>query len=300
VYCRPSRSDGYLEERLDEHAWRAMVTGLIHAGVERVRITGGEPLLYPRVAAMVAHVVAAGARDVALTTNGTRLEKLARPLRDAGLRRLTISLDSLDEARFARITRGGDLWQVLRGIEAALAVGFDEVKINCVVLRGENDRELERLTLWSWARGITPRFIEVMPIAEGARIVDSALVPATEMRDELAALLEDETPIVDPDRGPAKYLRARHDRRLRVGFITGTTDTFCASCDRLRVASDGTLRPCLATDVGVSAKDPARDGDVSEIVRAVGDAWKLKPDGRTWKGCTESEAAGVSMRAIGG
>jgi cyclic pyranopterin phosphate synthase len=95
-------------------------------------------------------------------------------------------------------------------------------------------------------------------------------------------------------------VRARRDARLRVGFITGTSDTFCESCDRLRVAADGVLRPCLATDVGVSARGEAERGDSPGIARALEEAWKLKPDGTVWKGCTEESAAGVSMRAIGG
>jgi cyclic pyranopterin phosphate synthase len=299
VYCRPSRSDGYFEERLDENAWRAMVAGLVGSGVRRVRITGGEPLVYPRVAEMVAYVASLGVDDIALTTNATRLEKLARRLRDAGLMRLTISLDSLRADRFWRITRGGDLAKVLAGVDAALAVGFREMKINCVVLRGENDDELVALTEWAWQRGITPRFIELMPIAEGARIQDK-LVTAAEMRETLAPLLECEDAHVDPDRGPAKYIRSRRDPKLRIGFITGTSDTFCDACDRLRVAADGTLRPCLATDVGVSAKTAAQAGDLDAIHDAVRAAWLLKPDGEVWKGCTEHTAAGVSMRAIGG
>jgi cyclic pyranopterin phosphate synthase len=104
----------------------------------------------------------------------------------------------------------------------------------------------------------------------------------------------------DSGRGPAKYVRARRDERLRVGFITGTTDTYCDTCDRLRVASDGTLRPCLATNDGVAAMDLAEAHDVGGLVRAIGEAWALKPDGSTWKGCTEETAADVSMRAIGG
>lgn len=299
VYCRPSRSDGYFEERLDEQAWQAMVAGLVRAGVRRVRITGGEPLIYPRVAEMIAYVDSLGVDDIALTTNGTRLRELATRLRAAGLRRITISIDSLRPDRFWRITRGGDLAKVLGGIDAALGAGFSEVKINCVVLRGENDDELVSLTEWAWSRGITPRFIELMPIAEGARIQDK-LVTAKEMREQLAPLLEEQEALVDPDRGPAKYVHARRDPKLRVGFITGTTDTFCDTCDRLRVAADGTLRPCLATDVGVSAKKAAQAGDLAAIDDAVRLAWSLKPDGETWKGCTEQTAAKVSMRSIGG
>ncbi len=300
VYCRPSRSDGYLEERLDEAGWRAMMNGLVASGVRRVRITGGEPLLYPRVVEMVAYAASLGLDDLALTTNATRLDKLAGPLARAGLERVTVSLDSLDPARFHRITRGGDLARVLRGIDAALGAGFAEIKINCVVLRGENDDELVTLTEWAWARGITPRFIELMPIAEGAKIAATHFLPAAEMRAQLASLIEREEARVDADRGPAKYVHARRDRRLRVGFITGTSDTFCQACDRLRVAADGVLRPCLATDVGVSAKAVAEAGDASSIADAIRRAWELKPDGDVWKGCTEETAANVSMRAIGG
>src|SRR5260221_8571331 len=135
VYCRPSRNDGYLEERLDDPSWRFVMQGLYTAGVRRIRITGGEPLIHPRVVERVAFIASLGFEDIALTTNGTQLERLAGPLRAVGLQRLTISLDSLDPQRFKRITRGGDLARVLAGIDAALRVGFYELKINCVVLR---------------------------------------------------------------------------------------------------------------------------------------------------------------------
>jgi cyclic pyranopterin phosphate synthase len=300
VYCRPSRNDGYLEERLDEASWRTMLDGLVASGVRRIRITGGEPLLDARVVQMVAYAASLGVDDLALTTNGTQLGRLARPLAGAGLQRVTISLDSLDPERFRRITRGGDLEQVLAGIEAARAAGFREIKINCVVLRDENEDELVDLTRFAWERGITPRFIELMPIGEGAKISNERFVPASAMRERLAALIEYEEALVDADRGPAKYVHARHDRRLRVGFITGTSDTFCNTCDRLRVAADGVVRPCLATDVGVSAKAVARSGHAGSIVEVIQRAWQLKPDGTVWKGCTEETAAHVSMRAIGG
>jgi cyclic pyranopterin phosphate synthase len=300
VYCRPSRNDGKLTERLDAPAIATMLEGLAEAGVRRFRFTGGEPLLSPHVVGAVAHAARIGAEDIALTTNGNLLAELAAPLRKAGLRRLTLSLDSLDAARFERITRGGKLGRVLAGLAAALAAGFEEVKLNAVVLRGENDDELERLTLFAWKHGIVPRFIEVMPIAEGARIAKERLVPAAEMLERLAPLLEPSIPVADPQRGPAKYLRSRRDPALRVGFITGTTDTFCDGCDRLRVSANGMLRPCLATDEGVSGADAAAAGDSASVVRAVHDAWQLKPDGRNWRGCTEPSAEKVSMRAIGG
>lgn len=300
VYCRPSRTDGYLEGRLDDEAWRTMVRGLLRAGVRRVRLTGGEPLLHPRVVEMVRFLAEQDLDDLALTTNGTRLAALAGTLRGAGLERLTVSVDTLDPARFAAITRGGRLDRVLAGIDAARAARFDELKINCVVLRGQNDDELERMTLWAWERGIVPRFIEVMRVGEGARLPADTLVGYGEMIARLGHLLEPGEARVDPDRGPARYLSARHDPRLRVGFITGTTHTYCDTCDRMRVAADGMLRPCLATNDGVAAKSIADAGDVDGVADAVADAWKLKPDGRVWKGCTESTAAAVSMRATGG
>ena len=301
LYCRPSRRDGYLDSKLDEAGWRAMLEGLVQAGVRRVRFTGGEPLLYRPLEEVIAHAVRLGFEDVALTTNATRLAARAPALRAAGLHRLTISLDSLDAARFARITRGGRLAEVLAGVDAALAARFDEVKLNCVVLRGENDGELEAIVRFAWARGIVPRFLEVMPVGEGARLVPDRLVTMRQMLDALAPLLDDAAAAApDPDCGPARYLRARHDPRLRVGFISGTSDTFCAGCDRLRVAADGFVRPCLSKNDGTSARLPAEAGDARAIAAAVGRAWELKPDGLVWKGCTEATALGVSMRAVGG
>jgi len=299
VYCRPSRKDGYLDDRLSFSDFRALIDALLASGIERVRFTGGEPLLSPHVVELVRHARRAGATDVALTTNGTRLGRLARPLRGAGLQRLTLSLDSLRPASFERITRGGDLARVLTGFETALEVGFDEVKLNCVVLRGENDDELESITRWAWERGVVPRFIEVMPIGEGARVAHQ-LVSAAEILKRLGHLLEPDAPVVDPERGPARYVRSLADSGRRFGVISGTTDTFCDNCDRLRVSSTGVVRPCLAKDDGVEAASILEGGDREALARAIVDAWRLKPDGGTWKGCTEETARTLSMRAIGG
>ena len=302
VYCRPSMLDGYLpaEDRLGVAEWETLVAGLVRAGVRRVRITGGEPLLFKGLVDVISRVRALGVDDLAMTTNASRLERLAKPLRDAGLQRITVSLDSLDAARFSRITRGGDLSAVLRGVDAAVAAGFDEVKTNTVVLRGENDDELDRIVAWAWARGITPRFIEVMGVGEGGRIWRDKLVSAAEQRALLAGLLDDAPGERDPDRGPSKYVLARDGSGRRVGFITGSTDTYCAGCDRLRATSDGMLRPCLSTNDGVSVADDLRDGADAEVVSArLREAWAMKPDDR-WKGCTEETARRVNMRATGG
>jgi cyclic pyranopterin phosphate synthase len=299
IYCRPNKQDGYLDEQLDLAAWETMVRGLIGAGVRRVRLTGGEPLLHRDILAVVRLLGTLGLDDIALTTNATRLDKLAVPLREAGLRRVNVSLDTLEPARFRSMTRGGKLDVVLRGIDAARAAGFDEIKLNAVIVRDENDAEIEALVRWSWEQGIVPRLLEVMAIGEGAKLADR-VVTASEMRVRLAHLLEQGEAEREADRGPARYLVARHDPTKKVGFITGTSDTYCKGCDRLRVASDGVLRPCLATNDGVSASALARSGDAAGVAEAVADAWTMKPDGEVFKGCTEDSAAGVSMRGIGG
>jgi cyclic pyranopterin phosphate synthase len=299
IYCRPNRQDGYLERRLELAAWIAMVEGLVRAGVRRVRLTGGEPLLHKDVVEVVAALAKLPIDDIALTTNATRLAALARPLREAGLQRINVSLDSLDAHRFRKMTRGGDLRGVIAGIDAAIDAGFSHLKLNAVVVRGENDDELESIVRWSWARGITPRFLEVMAIGEGAKLKDR-VVTVPEMRAQLAPLLSTDEAQREHDRGPARYVTARHDTALRVGFISGTSDTYCKGCDRLRVASDGMLRPCLATEDGVSAAAAARSGDSDAVVSAVSQAWTMKPDGDVFKGCTEESASHVSIRAIGG
>lgn len=299
IYCRPHKQDGYVDERLDLEAWQTMVHGLVAAGVRRVRLTGGEPLLHRDIVPVVRFLETLALDDVAITTNATRLEKLAGPLRDAGLRRVNVSLDSLDADRFKRMTRGGRLDVVMRGIDAALAVGFDEIKLNAVVVEGENDAEIEAIVRWSWERGIVPRLLEVMAVGEGANLKDR-VVTANEMRARLGHLLVSGEAEREKDRGPARYLVARHDPTKKVGFITGTSDTYCKGCDRLRVASDGMLRPCLATNDGLSAAHLARTNDSDGVARAVAEAWTMKPDGESFKGCTETSAADVSMRGIGG
>jgi len=300
VYCRPTMTDGYVpaEDRLDVEAWDRLVRALVARGVSRVRITGGEPLMFRGVVEVVRRIRAIGVEDLALTTNASQLAALAAPLRAAGLARINVSIDSLDPARFAAMTRGGSLERVLAGIEAARAAGFDEIKTNTVVLRDHNDDEVEGLTRWAWECGIVPRFIEVMGVGEGAKLFQSHVVGYREMRAKVAHLCVDDEAEVERDRGPAKYVRSR-DGNHRVGFITGTTDTFCEGCDRLRASSTGVLRACLSKNDGVDVSDAARRGDDASIERGLADAWAMKPDA-SWKGCTESSAASVNMRATGG
>jgi GTP 3',8-cyclase len=300
VYCRPESKEAYFESKLNLAEWKLMIDGLLAAGVVRVRITGGEPLLSPHLRDAIAYLADCGVADIALTTNATRLAKLARPLKAAGLHRLNISIDSLDDARFARMTRGGKLEQVLAGIDAAVAEGFAPIKLNAVVMRDENLCELSELVQFAWARNITPRFLEVMAIGEGPSVM-SSFVSMQEMKLSLQTLIDtDADARVDPDRGPARYLPARGNPKQRVGFISGTSDTYCKGCDRLRIASDGMVRPCLATSDGLSASAALASGDPNQVASAIAEAWKQKPDGDSFKGCTEASAQDVSIRQIGG
>lgn len=300
LYCRPGRNDGYLpsERRVDAKEWATVVEGLVARGVRRVRITGGEPLIHPQIVEIAAAIARVpGVEDLAITTNATQLARLAKPLREAGVRRLNVSIDSLDRERFSRLSRGGDLDSVIEGIHAAREQRFEELKTNTVVIGGENDVELEALTRFAWSVSATPRFLELMTVGEGARLRDRVIGYA-EMRARLAHLIhEDEAPKRDEARGPAIYVRGSEGR---IGFITGTTDTFCDGCDRLRVTSLGELRACLATNDGVDVSRAIRESDLEAIGRGLDEAWAKKPDGVIWKGCTEDSAASVNMRATGG
>jgi cyclic pyranopterin phosphate synthase len=310
TYCRPSRHDGYLpaQRRLTASDWVSLVTALVRGGVERVRITGGEPLLHPDVVEIVARIAAVpGVRDLALTTNGTRLAELARPLRAAGLQRLNVSVDSLVSERFWRITRGGRLDDVLAGVEAARSAGFDEIKTNTVVMafdpeRGAdvgNEDELVEIARWAWSMGATPRFLEMMSVGEGSR-ARGRFVPHAVMRARLDALLASGPEVAVRDRGPARYVGARDGSGRSIGFITGSSDSFCEGCDRLRATSDGELRACLATRDAVDVRGAIEAGDAGAILEGLESAWARKPDGLVWRGCAEESAATVSMRATGG
>lgn len=302
VYCRPHRRDGEPlrgSSRLDVAAWETLVRGLVLRGVRRIRLTGGEPLVHPRVVEIVRAVARVpGVEDVSLTTNGTRLSLLAGALRDAGLRRLNVSVDTLDAGRFFRLTRGGRLAEVLEGLAAAARAGFEDTKINTVVLAGENEAELVPIVRWAWALGATPRLLELMGVGEAARM-NARVVPYAAIRARVAGLLRVDEPVQEPDRGPARYVLSR-DGHHRIGFITGASESFCDGCDRLRVSSDGRLLACLASPDALDAAAAIRRGDVEGVAAQLDAAWARKPGGDAWRGCAEASAARVAMRSTGG
>lgn len=270
TYCMPEAGIERLPraELLTLEEVATIVEVFATLGIERVRLTGGEPMVRRGLVDLVARLAEIPI-DTALTTNGARLAELAEPLRSAGLRGLTVSLDSLDAARFAAITRRGVLADVLAGLDAARDLGFAAIKINTVAIRGFNDDELGALALWAWARGHVPRFIEVMPMSGGRLYIPGALMPAAEIRETIAAAAG--APLVadsgDGVRGlgPATYWRvaAGPHAGQRVGIIAAMTENFCGSCNRLRLSAAGSLHNCLARDDA---------GDLRSVLRSEGPA----------------------------
>ncbi|MBK8170776.1 MAG: GTP 3',8-cyclase MoaA [Sandaracinaceae bacterium] len=303
VYCMPPGGE-------DDHAMRAellstdevvrLVRLFAQSGIRRVRFTGGEPLVRKDVVEIVARVSElANVDELVMTTNATRLATLAKPLRDAGLHGVNISIDSFDASTFARMTRGGELAQVLRGLDAALDVGL-EVKLNAVVLRGENDQQLVEIVERAWALGATPRFIELMPIGEGSALVGKHHVPMAEMVHTLGGLVEGARVGV-AGAGPARYMTKIGDARRRVGFITAMTESFCDSCNRVRVTVNGNLRSCFATTRGVSLCDAMRRGDEDRQVSwAIHDALAAKDDTHHFLDPQRLDHRDVGMSLIGG
>jgi cyclic pyranopterin phosphate synthase len=244
-------------------------------GVERYRLTGGEPLLRPDVVDIVSalrHID--GVEELSMTTNGSLLARLAAPLRRAGLDRLNISLDSLDPARFESVTLVTQFERVREGITAALAEGFG-VKINVVIMRGLPDSELLAFVQLAGEHDIDVRFLEFMPLC-GTGWRPDLVYPIAAVRDfirEHAVL----TPLVRADH-PAETFTIEGGRG-RVGFIASLSEPFCSSCSRMRLTADGRIRPCLFSDYEVRVDEILRTGDDASLERVIRDAVWNKPQG---------------------
>ncbi|HUK65587.1 MAG TPA: GTP 3',8-cyclase MoaA [Anaeromyxobacteraceae bacterium] len=234
-------------------------------GVRRIRLTGGEPTLRKDLLDIAADLTATpGIEEVALTTNGHRLRELAFPLKGAGIRAMNVSLDTVSEERLRAISgRGARLADVLEGIDAASKASFDHFHLNTVVMAGQNEDELGELVRFAWARGATPRFIELMPFGAGRP------VPTARVKALLAAqgvLLE---PCEKRGWGPAHYMRERGSSATRhVGFIGAMSENFCESCNRARVAADGSFQVCLGGEGKVPLGGLLRTGVPVEVLEA--------------------------------
>ena len=275
-YCMPAEgvSASQREDVLTFEEIIRVVRVFVRLGVRTVRITGGEPLVrrgLERLVRMMRDDV--GIEDIALTTNATALRSKAAALVSAGVTRINVSLDAIDPETFHSMTRGGDVHRVMAGIEAARQAGIVELKTNTVVVRGANDDQVGDVVDWAWARDIVPRFIELMPLGEGARLGRRAVVPVAEIQQRLGDRLAlGPGPRHRLDRGPAGYFPAADGSGRKVGFIGAVTDNFCHRCNRIRITARGEVRACLASPHGLSLRDILRrhldDGGVVNAIES--------------------------------
>lgn len=242
-------------------------------GVTKIRITGGEPLVRRGIAELIRMVAAVpGIRDVCMTTNGLLLAEQAFELKEAGLHRVNISMDSLNPDKYREITRGGDLEQVLSGIRAAKTAGLTPIKINVVLIGGFNDTEIEDFVELTRKEEMDVRFIELMPIGEASTWSAGHFIPnetVLKRVPELMLLTEQD------ERSPARYY-ALPEGKGKVGLINPISSHFCASCNRLRLTADGKLKPCLNADDEISLQESLRgEGCLSDqILNAI----RMKPE----------------------
>lgn len=242
-------------------------------GTKKIRLTGGEPLVRPGVVGLCERIAALpGLRELVMTTNGSQLEKLARPLAEAGVRRLNISLDSLRPERFRTITRTGELARVLDGIAAAQAAGFANIKLNTVVMHGRNADEVLDLVGFAARRGLDISFIEEMPLGQVGRERGESYCSSDWVRDRIGecfALLDS----AEQSGGPARYLRLADFPGTRIGLISPHSHNFCATCNRVRLTTEGRLLLCLGHEHSVDLRallrrHPGNDEPVLAAIRA--------------------------------
>jgi GTP 3',8-cyclase len=281
LYCMPEGYKGW--ESKPDHLTADEIVRVVRVaaglGFRKFRLTGGEPLTRGDVPEIVRAMTAIpGVECVGLSSNGTRLAPLAQALREAGLHTVNVSLDALDPAIYHRIT-GGDVARVLAGIRAAVAAGFDCVKLNCVLMRGVNESELWPLVLFAAEHSLPLRLIELMPLTTTEVLTEKNFLPCGEAMQMLAQ--KDEL-IPQPDRklghGPAKYYLLKQTGAL-VGFIGAlTNEHFCEKCNKMRLTADGKIRPCLGNHVEVDLRGALRHGADDVVLKELLEsALRVKP-----------------------
>ena len=283
VYCMAEdmtflpKSEILSPEELDR-----VCSAFVSLGVRKLRLTGGEPLVRRDIMTLFKslgrHLKSGALDELTVTTNGSQLARHAEALREAGVKRVNVSLDTLDPGKFAAITRWGKLEKVLAGIEAAKQAGL-AVKINTVALKGVNEEECDRLIAWCGAEGFDLTFIEVMPMGEiGGEVRLDQYLPLSLLRSRLAKQWTlDE--IDYRTGGPARYMRVR-ETGGRLGFITPLTHNFCESCNRVRLTCTGTLYMCLGQEDAADLRAPLRQSESDEaLIAAIHEAIARKPKG---------------------
>ncbi len=295
VYCSPAHWGG-TREMLTAPELERMVRIFARLGTRRVRLTGGEPLLRPDLVDISRRISAIpGIKRVALTTNASRLEEAALPLVEAGVSQINVSLDTLEEETFKKISPKGDLKAVIDGIDASASAGFASLKLNTVVMKGVNEQEIPDIVRFAHARGYTPRFIELMPFAGGEKVTNdevltmlaAAGLPATE-----------EAPFPsEQDAGPARYYRVASGS---VGLVSPMSRNFCSGCNRVRISSKGALRACLGGRGEILLGERMRQGASDDaLVAEIRGALALKDEGHQF-GTPEADKELLTMMGIGG
>lgn len=292
-YCMPPEGvcKKRHEEMLTEDEMIQAVETAAALGIHKLRITGGEPLVKKNILSICRRAAAvAGITEVCMTTNGILLPDMAADLRRAGVHRLNISLDTLDAGKYARMTRLGTLEQALAGVEAALAAGFDRVKINAVLIGGFNDDEIPSLAELTRRYPLDVRFIELMPMTAEETLGPSAYIPCTAVLDALPMLLP------SPQDGGVARLYHLPDAQGHIGLISAVSRHFCAACNRIRLTADGRVKPCLHSGEEFSIKGLNGAEMRRELERAI----RSKPACHGPLSAATRSGAGRSMNQIGG
>ena len=292
-YCMPE--DGVFKKRHEDMLTHEEMVLAVKAaaslGITKLRITGGEPLVKPDIVPLCREMAQIeGIRELCLTTNGTLLPKLATPLREAGVDRLNISLDTLDGSKYRRITRRGELSQALQGIEAALREDFRKIKINAVLIGGFNDDEIPALAELTRRYPVDVRFIELMPMYDSGDFGPEAFIPYTAVTERL--------PELEPaaaDGGVAKLYRLP-GAQGNIGLISPVSAHFCAACNRIRITADGKIKPCLHSSEEISIKGMS----LEEMERTIRKAIPEKPQWHGELSYSERSHANRNMNQIGG
>ncbi len=269
VYCMPEQGVVFhpWEYHLSDEELLRVVRIASSIGFDRIRLTGGEPTVRPNLVPIIQGIASIpGIKEIAMTTNGARLERLAEPLARVGLNRVNISIDTLDAERFARITRFGKLESVWRGIQAAERAGLVPLKLNSVIIRGYNEDDLIELARLSLEHDWDMRFIEVMPLGSIADFQVDRVVTAEEMKARIEAALGSLEALEWDGHNPARSYRLPGGKG-KLGFISSVSAPFCEGCDRMRLTSDGKLHLCLLRDDEVDLLGPIRSGASDEELR---------------------------------
>lgn len=292
-YCMPAEGVRKKDhsEMLTEDETIAAVEAAASLGIAKLRITGGEPLVKRNILSICRRAAAVeGIREVCLTTNGLRLPEMAEDLKAAGIKRINLSLDTLDPDKYAYMTRTGRLEAFYAGLDAALSAGFERVKLNSVLIGGFNDDEIRRLAELTRRYPVDVRFIELMPMYDGGDFGTDAYIPCTKVLEELPEAIP-----VEPDGGVAKLYRLP-DAQGRIGLISPVSAHFCGQCNRLRLTADGKLKPCLHAAEEYTVKGLAFE-QMKEVMETA--IWN-KP---VWHGDLDirhRSQAGRNMNEIGG